>query len=210
MPEGPEVWALSLMLNEYNLKSVSYGKHLFYNNQDWTFGLHGRVFLDPLNQLIKVESDISGTVKDCDSIEWLVNNKNLGKDWMNSKKEEIQMIVNEWKSMKKKLGTLLIDQSYISGIGVAWGSEILHRCQLDPNKRAFEQNLNRLTDVIIEVRDEIKFKYTHFVMKQSSMKEAINNWYYNLYALRTITPMINGIQVKMGGRVWWSNLKQKL
>ena len=45
MPEGPEVWALHKAIEKYGLSAQSYGKHLFINNRDLSFGLKGRVKL---------------------------------------------------------------------------------------------------------------------------------------------------------------------
>ena len=56
MPEGPEIWILSKAINKYYLKdkTTSIGKHLIIKdiNEDWSFGLTGKVEIDEKDESI--------------------------------------------------------------------------------------------------------------------------------------------------------------
>ena len=60
MPEGPEVWILSKMINNYydDDNTTSIGKHLIINDiqEDWSFGLNGKVKINENNELVKIET----------------------------------------------------------------------------------------------------------------------------------------------------------
>ena len=43
--------------------------------------------------------------------------------------ESLQQEVNKWVKSKRKLAALILDQTKITGIGVAWGSEILFKAE---------------------------------------------------------------------------------
>ena len=137
MPEGPEIWILSKAINKYYLKdkTTSIGKHLIIKdiNEDWSFGLTGKVEIDDKDELHKLKTG------------WLYGDKKkykheskLNVDWMETNKSDLVKEINKWKSSKKMLGTLLLDQSKIAGIGVAWGSEILFESKLKPHIKACE------------------------------------------------------------------------
>ena len=83
----------------------------------------------------------------------------LGVNWMNSSEESLHQEINKWNKSKRKLASLILDQSRISGIGVAWGSEILHRAGLRPEINACDQSLEKLVDIIITIREEIQEIY---------------------------------------------------
>jgi formamidopyrimidine-DNA glycosylase len=208
MPEGPEVWILSNAINQYyneEMKTRSIGKHLIVNdiNEDWSFGLTGKVSIDDTDILTKINSGwLYG-----DQISITDNAKKLGIDWLTSNKEDLEQEVNNWITSKKKLATLLLDQSKICGIGVAWGSEILFKTNLRPDFRACDQNLTNLVDTMIEVREIIKKVYenglTNITKTEKNCKEFINDWFSNLYEIREMNIYKKGSQVKIQGRNWW-------
>lgn len=219
MPEGPEVWILSkainLYINENKDKNIDlelvkyYGKHLILHYKDntimdWSFGLTGKVYIDNDNKLNKLyNSYLPGGFKFIDnkyyenqsSICWMSNNAN---------DETIQPIVDGWRTSKKKLGALLLEQSEISGIGVAWGSEILFRCDLRPDIKACEQNLDNLCSQILNIKCEIKNLYKEYLNNnENNIINFINNWFDNLYKIRKMNIYKKGKQVMVSGRKWW-------
>ena len=166
MPEGPEVWILSNAINQYYKeevvdKTISIGKHLIVNdiNEDWSFGLTGKVSITETNILTKINSGwlYGDQISITDS--YSSSSKKLGVDWLTSSKEDLEQEVFSWIMSKKKLAILLLDQSKICGIGVAWGSEILFKANLRPDIRACDQNLTNLVNIMIEVREQIKKVY---------------------------------------------------
>ena len=101
------------------------------------------------------------------------------------------------------MGPLIIKQQQICGIGVAWGSEILHRANLNPNIPARHQDLTNLAKVMIEVREEIKQIYMRELETCSDVKEFILRWFENLYEIRPMQIYKIGKSVEIGGRKWW-------
>ena len=223
MPEGPEVWILSKAINTFYLNdnTSSYGKHLLVKDikENWSFGLNGKVGITPFNELVKIDSGwING-----DNIKY--NNyedsiKELGLDWMTASKEELEKEVDKWIKSKKKLAGLILDQSKISGIGVAWGSEILFKADLRPDMRTCDQVLtegssgsNKLVDSMIEVRKKIQETYeleltrTLEVCKiynnDNKLRLLINEWFENLYEIREMDIYKKGSKLQVLGRSWW-------
>lgn len=215
MPEGPEVWILSKAINmrakKYN--SFAHGKHLIYEKTledtllndvvyiDWSFGLTGKVHIN--NSII--EKVNSGVVH---GSQCMSHNKNallkkLGISWLHASEEQLQTVVNTWAGLNRMLGLLLLDQSQICGIGVAWGSEILWKAKLHPNDIACNQNLSVLVKALISVRDEIQKVYEAELNKTTDIDGFINNWFYNLYAIRYMNIYKKGTQMQVGGRTWW-------
>ena len=144
MPEGPEIWLLSKAINALysNDNTSSFGKHLLVKDikENWSFGLNGKVGISPFNELVKINTGwINGITVNYDAYEETI--KDLGIDWMTASKEELEKEVNKWIKSKKKLAGLILDQSKISGIGVAWGSEILYEADLCPDTSMYEQIL---------------------------------------------------------------------
>ena len=214
MPEGPEVWILSNAINQYYKeevvdKTISIGKHLIVNdiNEDWSFGLTGKVSITESNILTKIYSGwlYGDQISITDS--YSSSSKKLGVDWLTSSKEDLEQEVFSWIMSKKKLAILLLDQSKICGIGVAWGSEILFKANLRPDIRACDQNLTNLVNIMIEVREQIKKVYenglTNVIKTEKKCKEFINNWFLNLYEIREMNVYKKGSQVKIQGRNWW-------
>ena len=210
MPEGPEVWILSQAINaaQIGITTRSFGKHLLVKHadgtiEDWSFGLNGRVNIDSENKLNKVNAGwIPGDVIQIK--DWNSESTRFGKDWMNASEEELQDIILKWVKSKKKVAGLMLEQSMIAGIGVAWGSEILFRADVRPDGRGCDQILKNLLKSMIEVREEIKKSYLDLLEKnKDNIKSFVNEWFYNLYDERNMKIYKVGSQVKVLGRNWW-------
>jgi formamidopyrimidine-DNA glycosylase len=208
MPEGPEVWILSKAINKYYNyeKTISYGKHLFLLNKNnegtnWSFGLTGKVNINENNDLMKVNTGyIYGHVENYN--DYTKETEKLGIDWFTCKEEEIKKEVESWKKSRKKIALLLLDQSKISGIGIAWGSEIIFKSRLKPDLPACDQDINNLSNSMIEIRDVIKKVYSEF-LNTNDCKYFINEWFHNLYKIRQMNIYKKGSQIKISGRIWW-------
>ena len=207
MPEGPEVWILSKAVNEFYKKdrSISYGKHLFIldRSENWSFGLTGNVALDDYNknELIKIETGwINGDQVKYENL----NNEldKLGIDFMTSDENLIRHEVDKWIKSKKKLAALILDQTKISGIGIAWGSEILFRADLRPDMRTCDQVLNKLADSILYIRQQIKNIYEK-ELKEKGSEALIDKWFDNLYDVREMNIYKKGSKLAVLGRSWW-------
>lgn len=229
MPEGPEIWILSEAINKFYHceKTRAYGKHLFVfppfppfkkvdpntdtnTNTDnnfgskggnWSFGLTGKVQILDDNTLVKRDTGwIYG-----DQIEFndfTAEIQKLGTNWLTSSAADLHKIVDGWIKSKKKLAGLILDQSKISGIGVAWGSEILFKAELRPDMRACDQVLNKLVDSMIEIREKIKKQYSE-QLDEFNCKEFINEWFENLYEIREMSIYKKGSKLEVLGRSWW-------
>ena len=210
MPEGPEVWILSKAINSYYgfERTESYGKHLFIFNDDfksggqnWSFGLTGKVQIKDNNELIKISN---GWINGDELVFNDYNNEKqkLGIDWLTSSKEELHKLVDSWIKSKKKLAALILDQTKISGIGVAWGSEILFKANLRPDMRTCDQVLNKLADTMYDVGMIVKQKYTE-ELEEWDTKSFINEWFENLYEIRDMNIYKKGSKLTVLGRSWW-------
>jgi formamidopyrimidine-DNA glycosylase len=204
MPEGPEVWILSKAINQYysHQKTSSYGKHLFIldKNENWSFGLTGNIVIHN-NELLKLDNG------------WIYGDKikyenltdetiKLGIDFMTADEAQIREEVDRWIKSKKKLAGLMLDQTKISGIGVAWGSEILFRASLRPDMRTCDQVLNKLADSILYIREKIKNIYEN-ELKEKGAFELVDDWFDNLYEIREMQIYKKGSKLEVLGRSWW-------
>lgn len=211
MPEGPEVWILSCAINKYYddpNKTFAYGKHLFINEkkEDWSFGLTGKVYIkDSTYELQKIDSGwLYGDIITYTDVNSQISK--LGINWMTGDRNILLKEIFNWNGKKNRLAGLLLDQSRISGIGVAWGSEILLRAGLQPADRACDQHIGNLIDAMIEMRTEIQYKYNKELDKLESkedLKNFINNWFTNLYEMREMYIYKKGEKVTVLGRTWW-------
>jgi formamidopyrimidine-DNA glycosylase len=207
MPEGPEVFALAYALRKYGFNQYhSYGKHLFTGNEDWSFGLNGRVHLLRDGILSKIsEGYIIGANKPCSSYENFISL--LGMSWINEDTlfNDFTIMIETWKTSKKTLATLILDQSYISGIGVAWGSEILSMANLDPSKKACDQCLNCLPTILLSLGTTIRKQYTDYIdhLSKDELYDFINEWFHNLYRVRTMNVYKKGKKIVVGNRTWY-------
>jgi formamidopyrimidine-DNA glycosylase len=227
MPEGPEVWIVSQALNKLTINpnySQSFGKHLFIlqsdtiNIREITFGLTGKLKVECQNTntnptiiLEKVNTGFCyGDDKMITELLYVTTiNKSLGLNFMKMDKETFHLIVSKWSNSKKKLGSLLLDQKEIAGIGVAWGSEILFKANLDPDTKACEQDLSKLATSLYDIQQYSMKVYSEYLQDLISREdpnllvEFINGWYKNLYTIREMSVYKKGEQVKSGGRTWY-------
>ena len=107
MPEGPEVWMLSKVINKfYNFeKTISYGKHLIIKDikETWSFGLNGKANVSSYNELVKIDLGwINGDIIKYDD-DYRETIKELGLDWMTASKEELEKEKNK---LLEKLKTI--------------------------------------------------------------------------------------------------------
>lgn len=218
MPEGPEIWILNKAICRYYEANISesFGKHLIvqseynqsYNNTIWSFGLNGKIMIDENNKLCKLggEGWIFGNNLIIEQSETIHNKFKLSKiDFMNATLEELNIFINKLRKSRGKLGPSLINQNKISGIGVAWGSEILHRANLRPDEPANIQNLSNLANIMIEIREEIKQVYESTLNEylQENIKKFIEDWFENLYKIRNMKIYEIGEKINVSGRTWW-------
>lgn len=216
MPEGPEVWLLSKAINHFysNDNTASFGKHLIVKDikENWSFSLNGTVGISSFNELVKIDGGwVNGGNVKYDNYEDSI--KDFGVDWMTASKEQLQNEIEEWVKSKKKLAGLILDQTKICGIGVAWGSEILFKANLRPDFKACDQDLNILVDSMIDVRAKIQHTYllelnrTLDVCKiydsDNKLRALINEWFQNLYEIRKMDIYKNGTKLQVLGRSWW-------
>jgi formamidopyrimidine-DNA glycosylase len=211
MPEGPEVWILSEAICNFYKRIYCYpiGKHLITDDEIcWSFGLNGTVGIDENNKIYKPKDDswIYGQNKNI-NFEDVHEEINCSKiDWMKSSKTTIDAFINKISKSKSKLGTMLLNQKKMCGIGVAWGSEILHRAGLRPDVPINLQDLSKLSTAMIEIRDEIKELYASELEKyiqNNNVNEFILNWFENLYEIRQMRVYKVGTQIDVGNRKWW-------
>jgi ribosomal protein S13 len=121
-----------------------------------------------------------------------------------SDEKEIRKEIDNWIKSKKKLGGLMLDQTKISGIGVAWGSEILYKANLRPDMRTCDQNLSTLSDSILYIRQKIKNIYEkELKANNDSSKDFVNEWFSNLYEIREMEIYKKGSGLLVLGRTWW-------
>jgi formamidopyrimidine-DNA glycosylase len=228
MQEGLEVYMLGVAIQKLSEKYVlpfrveTRGKNLLLIFQDrvevWTFGLHGRIkwhaeapFLTKLDLGI-----ISGSIKTYPNMEKYREKSGCGGhpwsvDFSVATRIQIDNIVEMWKSSDRMLGCLLLDQTYIYGIGTAWGSEILHDAgELMPDIAAKVQQLDNLTDSICRIRDKAFIEYMDYFMRiggeegEDGYGGFVNAWTNNLYKVRRNMKVYKcGTRIQMGNREWW-------
>ncbi len=207
MPEGPEIWILSRAINTVfkQEKTLSYGKHLFIldKTENWSFGLTGKVTLTETDELFKMNTGwLYGDENKYENINEEIGK--LGIDLMTADEKEIRKEIDNWIKSKKKLGGLMLDQTKISGIGVAWGSEILYKANLRPDMRTCDQNLSILSDSILYIRQKIKNIYEkELKANNDSSKDFVNEWFSNLYEIREMEIYKKGSGLSVLGRTWW-------
>lgn len=227
MPEGLEVFILSKAINiclHSDTASYARGKQLFLPTQEvcYSFGLHGTVNINISTGIISKQNHggITGSITALTNEQEAIENNNGGNgnsssgnsvlDWMTASVDQLHhYIMQYWQPSGKQLGTLLLNQSSIRGIGVAWGSEILYRAGgLRPDVKACHQNVNTLATSMVAVREEFLALYDNYLMEEcdkGAVVDFINNWFYNLYSVRNSHMCVykKGTPVKSGGRTWW-------
>lgn len=211
MPEGFEIFKLSLVLNQLGYNCKSYGKHLYFNdsNEDWTFGLNGTVNINSDCSIEKNDTGfVTGDIKYFESFPRMKEDNKLGVDLITGTEEEInEVIMNVFQNSRQQLGILLLKQSHIAGIGVAWGSEMLARTEprLLPNVKAKEQDLRNLARTIVKLREDILELYKT-KDKEDNGVEFVQEWFRgNLYKWREPYLIVykKSKMIKVGGRSWW-------
>lgn len=209
MPEGFEIYILTKCLQKLDYDCKCYGKHIFIidSKQDWNFGLQGKLNIDQNEILHKIETNwMSGTSKSINSFEDMITTNRLGLDLLRATKNEITQVIDNWKTSRKMLGVLVLDQSQIAGIGVAWGSEILNLANLRPDIQARHQDLSKLVDTIIKIRTitiELYNKIMQEYENQDNLEYFVNEWYENLYNRRQMKVYKIGSMLTVVGRRWW-------
>jgi hypothetical protein len=218
MPEGLEVYILGIAIQKLSEQYAlpfcveTKGKHLLLIYQDrvedWSFGIHGRIkWCDYAPFLTKLSGGIiSGSLTTYKNMEAFVDKRKLGIDFVCSSRMQIDNVVEKWRLSNRTLGSLILDQTYICGIGTAWGSEILHDAgNLKPYVSAKEQDLDCLTDSICRIRDNALMCYTEYISKHvfGEYGMFVNAWVANLYRVRNMKVYRRGEKVKCGSREWW-------
>jgi len=213
MPEAPEIEALSIVLNKLGFQTKRHGKHLFIDEllEDWHFGLRGRVKIaHTINSggittynITKYSNAMSGLVRKVDSFDEMVLNHLLGIDWLTATPAELESVINVWKTRGRVLGSILLDQSEICGIGVAWGSEICHRANVHPGVKANAVNLDGILPAMLEIRREIMATYNKFLRDQQDLCKFVEEWFLNLYKIREMKAYKKGKSVDVASRTWW-------
>lgn len=213
MPEGPEVWILSHVLNDYfdAPKTRSYGKHLFVSVdkdkvENWSFGMTGKVELNDQTHVLKKKNvgKLTGKVTT-----HTVAEDKLGLDWMTATTAELTQEIERWKTSKKKLATLMLEQSRLAGIGVAWGSEILFQSGNRPEEKACHQDLSHLVSSLVAIRQMVMTLYEKQGKschgKKACLHEFVQSWFHNLYVARSPKLAIyqRGTPLVVSGRTWW-------
>ena len=208
MPEGPEVFILAEVLKCLNMKAEAYGKHLLYTNPegrnyDITFGLVGKISLLKLDNGYDIQKTVntplSGDIRfipDFSSIK-----TNLGINWMTCEKEEVKKVVVEWSTRAKKIGALLLEQGEICGIGVAWGSEILHSAEIMPTDLANTINVDKLVDSIMIKQAYIREAYLNCI--DGDYEYFVSRWFGNIYKTRHMEIYKKGKEVMVSGRKFY-------
>jgi formamidopyrimidine-DNA glycosylase len=201
MPEAPEIEALSIVLNKIGIKCIRYGKHLFMMDkcEDWHFGLVGKVKLTDTLEISKHSSAMTGYINLANNLQDIIAKHKLGVDWLNG---DIKPVVEKWKGRNKTIASLMLDQSEICGIGVAWGSEICKNCGINPKSKAKDIDLEHLIKSMLFIRKKITIEYNKYILTQNLI-DFVNNWFTNLYSIRTLEVYKKGIQIDIAGRTWW-------
>ena len=203
MPEGLEVHALAYAIQKIGIPCQSYGKHLYINGRDLSFGLMGKVKLN--NGIIEKTGNhwMTGYNVACPTAEDLVLTNRLGMNYATATIDDLETIIHKWGKSKRKLAVLLLDQSHIAGIGVAWGSEICHKSGLNPNLPANKQCLDNLAATMIEIRDTTWNIYKDYIDKCQSLEDFVNEWFDNLYGIRQMVVYKKGTKLEIASRNWW-------
>lgn len=211
MPEGLEVFMLGDVLRYLDIDVKTHGKHLLYRDTagrcyDITFGLVGKINLLKTSEGYDIQkltnTALSGDIRHIPDFESIVDN--LGVDWVSGTREQMLEVVKKWSDRPKKIAALLIDQHEISGIGVAWGSEILHHASIHPTTLANTVDMDVLVDAMVEIRDHGIAMYMNISI--GDPEYFANRWFGNLYNVRKMEVYKVGKEVNVAGRKWWTML----
>ncbi len=204
MPEGPDVWYLCRLINRlnYNLSVYSHGKHIYVKKNDkyidYSFGLTGK--------LIVYNGEISKN--NCGFLPGDTNivssiGEGLGVSFMDMELEDFQKIVDEkFKNSKAVLATTILNQKIIAGIGIAWGSEILHIAGLKPDVKANIQDLSNLPDAMYQVKKTCKELFTQICdnIPEDELINTINTFNYRILPMKVYK---KGTHCIVSKRTWY-------
>ena len=207
MPEGPELWALGQMLTRAGVPSTVVGKHLWAAGQDYHFGLTGRARLAAgvLTHIpAAYKSYLSGKVDATfGSVEDLVTAHNLGVDWMTGTEVQLATRIAAAMASRATLGSWMLKQECIAGVGVAWASEMCAAAGLRPDLPCNTQNLRGLASVYLAFQGRLMGEYGAILDAVTTPEEFVNAWCDNLYASRRMAVYQGGTTVLVSGRVFW-------
>ena len=144
-------------------------------------------------------SSLSGDIRQIPNFKSIVDN--LGIDWLTSDKINLLTVVQSWSSRAKKIASLLIDQHEISGIGVAWGCEILNDASIHPSALANGINIEKLVDSMISIRESAMKVYDNY---DQDPEKFVEDWYKNLYFIRRMNVYNKGTVVMISGRKFYT------
>lgn len=211
MPEGLEVFMLGDILKYLEIDIKTHGKHLLYRDTggrcyDITFGLVGKIHLSKTDTGYDIQklsnTPLSGDIRHIPDFESII--KNLGVDWVSASREQLLAVIDTWKDRPKKIAALLLDQHEIAGIGVAWGSEILHRASIHPTALADTVNMETLVNAMIDIRDHGIAMYRNISV--GDPEYFANRWFGNLYNVRKMEVYKVGKEVSVSGRKFYTML----
>jgi formamidopyrimidine-DNA glycosylase len=129
------------------------------------------------------------------SIEELIEKNRLGIDITHSSIDIVEKRIGEWTKRKKAIGALLLDQSEIAGIGLAWACEILHQAKIAPDAKAnllSKDDVKKLAVYTLAIRNISIDTYMEHIDElyinggRKAMVDFINRWFRNLYKIRTM------------------------
>lgn len=211
MPEGPEVYLLSVHLQRLGVPCFAYGKHIFVEInpsenklRDISFGLYGRVYYSKKDNVL--EKVLGGPISGDDKIVTVTNiskDLGLGPDYMSLTLEQCQALVRKWATMKRTLASIMLDQEEIAGLGVAWISEIAYRAgRLDLSLKAKDLDLRALPNTMMAVQEYIK-KELQDIFSTWDSETFVNGWFQNIYKVRQMLVYKKGRPVLIHSRQFW-------
>jgi formamidopyrimidine-DNA glycosylase len=211
MPEFAECWTLGYVLDKLGIQNIIIGKHLIIKDLDYSFGLNGHLKINNDLDITHVGYGIFGKVEKVEKVEKDKLNK-LGLNFIYCNEKSLEKVIKSWKGRRKMIGALLIDQNYISGIGIAWASEILNLSNIKPDTKLCDLNENDIDTLIksmIKIRDESICVYKDFADKLKTREEYldfVNGWFKNLYSIRKMNVYgKSNKNVIVSGRKFWIN-----
>jgi formamidopyrimidine-DNA glycosylase len=225
MPEGPELWYLGRVLEGVlgpGRAVAVHGKHLVLDGSTHHhFGLTGGLRMEVAESGVVDGGGsfattlrhhygggrVSGFEKTVTATEAAAVCAE-GVDWMTASLGAIAAVIAGAARRKKVLGTWMLDQHAVAGVGVAWASEIAAVAGLDVAAHMSVQNLSGLAAAYVTVRDRVTAVYSAALPPLGDMaaaRTAVDGWYGNLYAVRA--PVVAaygvGVPITVGGRTFW-------
>lgn len=202
MPEGPDVWYLAKLINRIHPVSA-HGKHIYVASPagfiDYSFGLTGKMLVTPTT----ISKNSCGYLPgDVDTVP--VVGHGLGVSFMSMELEDFKKIVSEhFVKSRAMLATVMLNQKIIAGIGVAWGSEILHLADLMPHIKACDQDLGKLADAMYQIKTFCMENFGRIAdnVTDAELIEVINTFNYRILPMKVYKV---GKQCQVGNRTWWT------